>query len=502
MSRTAFRRVAGRPRRRLPHDWTFAAETVRLRAALYPAARRTGLAGAMSSATVGSPPGISAEEPAPALPRPARRPHLPGSTPALLRTAGLLVVLLLAATCVTGAVTATARNGVAAAIVARVEPLNGDTASVYSRLATADVEAISESLAPGRQAELARDRYDGAIEAATGGLIAAASRADGDGATTRSTTYLGTLVPVYVGAVERARSARALGADDDASLDDASELMQNLLLPVAEELQQRQARLLVSEFSAARAAPVAALVVALLTLVVLLAVQVWVALRFRRALNAGLLTATLLLVAGAGGWTAVDTATEGTLAEARDHGRAVTEALVPAQIAALRARTSEELDIARGGDAQDAADFDDRIILLARADARGGALGAAQRLVTDVEGWRRVTAAVAATAEFRQTHQQVRVALDEGRFADAADLTTAPRSGRTKPPFATLVEALDNAVAGEHAAFTRRMEEAQEWRAFRPWGAGGLTVLAVLAAGAGLWRRLDEYANPEREGSR
>ncbi len=81
-------------------------------------------------------------------------------------------------------------------------------------------------------------------------------------------------------------------------------------------------------------------------------------------------------------------------------------------------------------------------------------------------------------------------------------MTTAPRSGRTTPPFTTLGAALGDAVAGEQAAFTSRMEEAQQWRAFLPWGAGGLTVLAVLAAGSGLWRRLDEYANPEREGSR
>lgn len=501
MSRTAFRRVAGSPRGRLPHGWTFAAETVLPRAALYPGARRTGLGGAMSSAAVGSPPETSAEEPAPEPPRPARRPRLPGSTPAQLRAAGLLVVLLLAATCVTGVVTATVRNGVAVDIVDRVEPLNGAAASVYRALADADVAFVRGSLATGPQAEQVRDDYDDAIEAAADGLIRAASLAD-DEATTRSTAYLNTLVPAYTEAVERARSAEVRGADEDASLGEASELMQNSLLPVAEGLQGRQARLLVHEFEATRAAPVAALIVALVTLVVLLAVQVWVALRFRRVLNAGLLAATLLLGAGAGWWAVADIATEDLLTASRDHGRAVSEALVPAQIVALQARTSEGLDLARGGDGQDAADFDDSAILLARADSRGGALGAAQRLVTNDRARQQLAAAVAAAVEFRQTHDEIRAALTRGELAEAVRLTTAPRPGRTVPPFDTLVEALGNAVADERAAFKLRMGQAQYWRTFLPVGTVGLTVLAVLCTGAGLWRRLDEYANPEREGSR
>lgn len=455
----------------------------------------------MSSATVGSPPGTSSEEPAPDPDPTSRRPWLPGSTPALLRAAGLLIVLLLAATCVTGVVTATVRNGVAATILNRIEPLNNATASVYRELATADVAFVRESLATGPQAERVRNSYEEAIEAAADGLIEAASLAD-DEATTRSTAYLNTLVPVYAEAVERARSAEVRGADEDASLGEASDLMQNSLLPVAEGLQGRQARLLVREFEATRAAPVAALVVALLTLVVLLAVQVGVALRFRRVLNAGLLTATLLLAVGAGWWTVADTATEDLLVASRDHGRAVSEALVPAQIAALRARTSEGLDLARGGVGQDAADFRDRAILLARADSRGGALGAAQRLVTDADAQQHVAVAVIATAEFRQTYEDVRVALAEGRLDQAVGLTTTTRLGRTAPAFDRLDDALTKAVARERAEFERRMTDAQEWRAFLPVGTVGLTALAVLAAGSGLWRRLDEYANPEREGSR
>jgi hypothetical protein len=274
--------------------------------------------------------------------------------------------------------------------------------------------------------------------------------------------------------------------------------MENSMLPVAESLQLRQARALSVAFDRTRAVPVAALVLSLVTLVALVALQVVMALRFRRVLNAGLLVATVLLVLGLAWWTVVGVAAGDHLETADGHGRAVNEALVPAQVAALQARTTEASTLVdRSVQERDQA-FQDRLQRLARNNGAGGALGASARLATDPAARGSIAEAVAAVADYRTTHEEVRRAAAEGRFADAAQRAVATGAGGSAAAFDRVDAALARAVAAERQAFAGRMAGAQEWYAGLGVGSIMLTAIVVGAVVRGLGRRLRDYRDPLR----
>ena len=230
------------------------------------------------------------------------------------------------------------------------------------------------------------------------------------------------------------------------------------MLPVAESLQQRKARALSAAFDRTQSVPVAALVLAVITLISLVVLQIVVARRFRRVLNAGLLGATVLLVLGLLWWTVAAGSAGTLLGAAREHGRAVNEALVPARIAALQARATEGADLVGRGASDQA--FEDRMQRLARNGGAGGALGASTRLATTPDARARIAEAVTAVADYRTAHRQVQQAAAEGRFADATALALADGHRRESASFERLDAALAAAVDAERRAFAERMAAA------------------------------------------
>jgi hypothetical protein len=415
------------------------------------------------------------------------------STPALLRAARLVVVLLLAVTGAIGVVSAGARDAAVTAVTTRIEPLNADAATVYRALADADATVVSGYLSGGDESTAARQRYDDDIAAAASGLAAAAGRAD-DPATADRVAELARQLPVYAGLIEQARANNRQGLPVGASyLGRASDLMQGTLLPVAESLQERQARKLSATFAEAGALPITALLLTVVALAALVALQVWHAVRFRRVLNAGMVAATVVVLAALG-WAAVAGGTAGGhLATSQAHGRAVSEALVPAQIAALQARAAEGLALVRraGGTSEQA--FDDRMQRLARDNSRGGALGAAGRLVLDPTAQARLADAVAATAAYRSAHDRVHDDDAAGRYPDAVRLAVGAGQDGATTAFEQLDGALVAAVDAERAAFAREMAAAQAWRTGLAIGTGVLALAAAVAVAFGLSRRLEGY---------
>jgi hypothetical protein len=417
----------------------------------------------------------------------------------LLRAWLFVVASLLGLTAAAGVLSASSQEAAATEIVERIEPLSADAAAVYRSLADADTTLISGYLRPGGPSTEDQQRYDDDIAAAAAGLDAAARRAD-DPATADRIAYLGRQLPVYSGLVEEARGADRQGqVAGTAHLARASELMDSSMLPVAESLQQRKARALSAAFERTRSVPVAALVLACVTLLCLVVLQVVVARRFRRVLNAGLLAASVLLGAGLAWWTVAATGAGTVLEAAREHGRAVNEALVPAQIAALQARATEGADLVDRGTpdrvVEDRA-FEDRMQRLARGGGAGGALGASARLVTDPDARVHVEQAVTAAADYRTAHEQVKRAAGEGRSTDAAQLALARDPGGTSAAFDRLDAALVAAVGAERRAFTEQTAAAAAWRAALPVGSAVVPLLVLAAAVWGLRGRLAEYRSP------
>ena len=268
--------------------------------------------------------------------------------------------------------------------------------------------------------------------------------------------------------------------------------MQGTLLPIAESLQERQTRLLAATFDKADGVPVTALVVAIGTLIAVLLLQMWLALQFRRVLNAGMLVAAVGLLIGLG-WTAIASAVAGGhLATSQAHANAVGEALVPAQIAALQARAAEGIALVRHDSGAEQT-FADSMELLARENSRGGALGAAAALVIGPTAEARVADADAAEAAYQAAHVPIGQAVAGGNYADAVRLAVATTPQGPTAAFGRLDGALVDAVTAERAAFAREVATAQAWRSTLVGVAIGTGLVAAVAAAVGLTRRLKDY---------
>jgi hypothetical protein len=171
----------------------------------------------------------------------------------------------------------------------------------------------------------------------------------------------------------------------------------------------------------------------------------------------------------------------------------VSDALAPAQIAALQARAFESLELVdRNGGAIEP-DFNARMQLLARNNGTGGALGAAKQFATDQQGKALVRAVIDAARDYAAAHQEVRRLDDAGEYTQAVDTavnTHQPGAGRA---FDRLDAALKTTVEYERGAFGKDIERARGWLTGLPIGTGTLALVSAVGVTLGVWQRLEEY---------
>jgi hypothetical protein len=427
----------------------------------------------------------------------------PWPTPTVLRAARLIVAVLIALAGVLGVGAAASRWSAIQEITGRTESQSADAATVHRALAAADTAVISEFVdGAAEPADLAR-QVDDELSVAVAGLARATGRVDDPDAAAAITT-LGAELPRYVGLVEQARADRRSGAPvDQAQLERASDLMQNSMLPVAERLRQRQAQALDSAYARVATVPAALLVLTVVLVAVMSAVQLWMTRRFRRGLNLGMVMATGAVVAAVLGWTMTTLVSAGYLARSQAHSQAIDNALVPAQIVALRARTAEGLVaalrartaaglvVAGQGDSPAAErEFDDS---MRRLTGSAGPLATSADLVSDPVARSRLVDAAAAAIDYRAAQDQLRQADAEGRQADAVRLARATGPLSSAGAFARLDGGLTATVDAERAAFTAQMKQAAAAQIGLVLMTAALAVFAGVASAKGIVARLREY---------
>jgi hypothetical protein len=171
----------------------------------------------------------------------------------------------------------------------------------------------------------------------------------------------------------------------------------------------------------------------------------------------------------------------------------VSDALAPAQIAALQARAFESLELVnRNGDAIEP-EFDARIQQLARDNGAGGALGAARQFATDQKGKALVQAAVDDALGYQRAHQEVRRLDDDGEYTKAVDAALNTHQASAAAAFDRLTATLNTAIGYERGAFTKDVDHARDSLTGLPIGTGGLTLGAAAGVALGVRQRLEEY---------
>lgn len=417
-----------------------------------------------------------------------------GSTPGKLRVARIVLVLSVLLAGGVGVYAAIARADTARDIAERLEPLNANITTLYRSLADADATVAAGYLSGGVEPDALRTRYGRNVVAATVALAQAGAQAGGEVVTARRIADITTRLPMYTGLVERARANNRQGHAVGVSyLRRASELMQSSILPAAAELQQRQAARLDEAYRRAGSVPVVALAACAVSLAGLIWAQVFLFQRTHRVVNVGLVVASGAVVAGLVWWTVAGATSANSLAAALGHSQSVSDALAPAQIAALQARALESLKLVdRSGDAIES-DFEARMQRLARNDGAGGALGAARQFATDQQGRVLVEEAIQGTRDYAGAHQEVRRLDDIGDYTKAVDAAVSPRQASAATAFDRLDAALRAAVEYERGAFGRDIELARSWLTGLPISTGTLAVISAVGVAFGIRQRLEEY---------
>jgi hypothetical protein len=416
------------------------------------------------------------------------------TTPGKLRLARIVLVLAVLLSGSIGVYAANARVDTIRGIAEHLEPLNTNVTTLYQSLADADATVAAGFLSGGVEPREVRTRYDHDVAAATASLAQASTQADGELVTTNRIADITSQLPIYTGLVERARANNRQGlAVGVAYLRRASELMQNSILPAAAELQRQQAARLDDAYQRAEAVQVVALAADGVSLAGLIWAQVFLFQRTHRVVNVGLVAASGAVIAGLLWWTAAEAASADPLTSSHRHSQAVSDALGPAQIAALQARAVESLGLVARTVVATEPDFDARMQRLARNNGAGGALGAARRFVTDQEGRALVEAAVREALGYTSAHKQVRELDDRGEYTKAVEAAVNTHKAGAATAFDRLSLAMKTAVDHERKAFGSDIDRAQSRLTGLPTGTGALALVAAVGVVLGIRHRLEEY---------
>ncbi|MGH3720122.1 MAG: hypothetical protein ACRDRI_15020 [Pseudonocardiaceae bacterium] len=414
-----------------------------------------------------------------------------GTTPGRLRVALIVLVLGVLLAGGVGVYTAITRVSTTRDIAEHLEPLNAHVTTLYRSLADADATVAAGYLSGGVEPSEVQARYHDDMVAATTSLAQAGTQAGGEVVTATRIADITTELPLYTGLVERARTNNRQGfAVGAAYLRRASKLMQNSILPEAAELQQRQAARLADAYRRAGSVPLVALAACGVSLAGLGWAQGFLFQRTRRFFNVGLVLASVAVITGLVWWTGAVVASADSLAGALGHSRSVSDALAPAQIAALQARAFESLELVDRNGAAIEPEFEARMQRLAGNNGADGALGAATRFATDQKGKVLVQAAVDDSLGYARAHQEVRRLDDAGEYTKAVDAAVNTSAATA---FRQLDAALKTAVEYEHEAFGNDIKRAQGWITGLPIGTGGLALVAAVGVALGIRQRLEEY---------
>jgi hypothetical protein len=418
------------------------------------------------------------------------------TTPGRLR---LAVVLLAVGTIAFGVVAASAtstRRQAAHAVATETEPLLVEAEGLYASLSDADATAATTFLISGLEPIGRRRRYVEDLQSASHQLATLTQQVGGSSQARGAVLVVTTQLPVYSGLVDTARADNRQGFPVGAAyLRQASTLMREQILPAAGQLYEVEARRLDGDYRSgvSTGTLLAVIVVGVAMLGLLGLAQVYVARLTSRILNVPMVAATALVLALAI-WVLISFLGEqNALVVAQRTGSDSVQILSATRILALRAQGDESLAlVARGGGAQNLADFKAVTGRLGAVSGTGGLLGEAATIARRSGSSAAIDRLSTGFAQYLAVHRQV-VALEvNGHFTDAVNLAVGP-TAREVPISDTLNSGLEQQIATAQRRFDRAAADATSalsglWLAI-PLLAVAFAFLALY----GLRERSNEY---------
>ncbi|MFD0365357.1 hypothetical protein ACFQZZ_28310 [Nocardia sp. GCM10030253] len=405
----------------------------------------------------------------------------------LIAIALVLIGLCLAAGIVTAA-TVSDRQQALDILLNDTEPDAQSAQRLYTTLSIADAAASTAFISGGLEPAAVRDRYSQALGEASEELVTLSGHAPVEAADpdARLRTGIGTGLPVYSGLIETARANNRSGYPVGAAyLSEASNQMQTILLPMAQELQDHRSGAVDAAQRHHVRPPWPAIVLLILALGFLIWAQVELAKRWHRVINPGLLLASgamlILLV-----WTVVaGSISAGSMISGRDGAAVPASRLTESRILTQQARSAETLKLVR----RDATGDYDRTYDYSIA-----------RLTELLDGYPTrapaagdVATARTALARWRAAHQRMNETLAHGDFNGAAAVATGPGTADAAAQVEALDASLGQALADTRDTLRGKISQGARVLDFLATGAMVLGILAAGWVGLGLWPRLREY---------
>lgn len=410
------------------------------------------------------------------------------SSPAKLLAMGLILVALCLVAGVVTASQVSNRQHSLQYLLDDAEPDANSAQRLYTSLSVADAEAGTAFIFGGLEPQDVLNAYNQAVGDAAAELVAQSSHDsagahDPDAGLRRG---IATEMPVYTDLIQTARTNNRLGQPVGAAyLSEASNLMQTRMLPMAQELQEHRSAAISATQRRHVRPPWLAIILPIVALAALVVAQVYLARRWHRVLNPGLLLASGTLVVLLAWTVTAGSISALSTSDGRDDGAVPTSELTDSRILTQQARAAETLKLVRRDDSGDydrSYDNATKKLTDLLAHYPQGAPAAAD-----------VATARTALNHWLAAHQRMNDELGRGDFRDAATVAVG-----SDPTEATVsVQALDHALADGigKARSTLRGDISDAARSLDILSPGALT-LAILSAAfvvAGLWPRLREY---------
>jgi hypothetical protein len=407
----------------------------------------------------------------------AHRPGLRGAlsrTPGRLRVAGVVSVIAAAAVGVIGLNAGLAQSQALSDADADTTQLVG-IQDVRNDLVVADATATNAFLVGGLEPPEQRARYDEAIASAANGLaqLAGSNAADAEllGQATAGLT-------TYTGLVEQARANNRQGFPVGAAyLDQASAVLRTDVLPQLDELVQANSDRVDASFDSVTSVPWL-LALGILALAALVVVQVWLANRTHRRLNAGLFWSTVLALAATIGGAVVLGSAAAKAGDARSGPYDATVSVSQAYSLANDAKSQESFTLIKRGSG---AAYEEQFVL--KTDEARELL---VRPTVDEE-------LVVLLNRWVDSHAELRALDDGGDWDGAVALAISEEPGDPNDLFQTFSTAASSSLEASAAQTHDALSGSGGSSVLVGWLMLVVGVLAAVLSWRGISKRVEEY---------
>ncbi|MBO0864322.1 MAG: hypothetical protein J2P16_04530 [Mycobacterium sp.] len=408
------------------------------------------------------------------------------TTPGRILSIGVVLAILGGLSAFATSTTINQRQQALTTVLNHTEPLAFAAGRLYTKLSVADAAAATAFIAQAEPSAV-RQRYEQAVTDAAVAVTRASSGLT-DEPLVELLGRINAELAVYTGLIETARTNNRAGNPVGSSyLSEASALMQERILPDAQQLYQATSARVDAETTASTRIPAPVILVVATTALFGAFAHRWLARHTKRRVNPGLVAgalAILVMVVWVG--TALAISTSGSRS-AKDTAAESLKTITNLSITAQQARADETLSLIRRGDEEVR-----KMSFYQRIDAMQQQLD--QYLSRpDAVDKNDLSGATDLLARWRRANDRINSYISVGNYLAATEVALGGGENNSRPAFDKLETDLNKTMEQSRNQLRTDILNARRGLTGATVGAVVLSLGGAIAVALGLWPRLNEY---------